>query len=91
MRADPLITFLVILAIGIAVGFVIQGAKGSSWLARQFGGQNRDLVTSCLIGIAGSFIGYHLAVIIGLPGAVIPFIIAAVGAAAVVWGSRMVR
>jgi hypothetical protein len=91
MRADPLVTFLVILAIGIAVGFLVQGAWGSSWLSRQFGGQNRSLVTSALIGIAGSFIGYHLALIVGLTGAIIPFVIAAIGAAAVLWGSRMVR
>ena len=91
MRADPLVTLLVILAIGIAVGFVVQGAWGSSWMSRWFGGENRGLVTSALIGIAGSFIGYHLALVLGLTGAVVPFILAVVGAAAVLWGSRMVR
>ena len=90
MRADPLVTLLVILAIGIAVGFVVQGAWGSSWISRQFGGEKRGPVTSALIGIAGSFIGYHVALVLGLAGAVIPCVLAAVGAAAVLWGSRMV-
>jgi uncharacterized membrane protein YeaQ/YmgE (transglycosylase-associated protein family) len=89
MRADPIVTFLVLLAIGIVAGFIVQARWGPSWLSRQFGGQNRGLVTSALIGIAGSFVGYHLALVLGLTGAIVPFIVAIVGAGATLWGSRM--
>jgi hypothetical protein len=91
MRTDPLITFLVILAIGIAAGFIFERFAGRSWLSRQIAGQTRSLVTGALIGIAGSFIGYHLALLLRLTGTIVPFLIAAVGAAVVLWGWRMAR
>ena len=91
MRADPVVTFLVILAIGVAAGFIFQRFAGPSWLSRQIAGETRGLVTSALVGIAGSFTGYHIAGLLGLTGPVVPFVIAAAGAAAVLWGWRMIR
>src|SRR5450432_1403089 len=87
MRAtDPVVTFLLILVIGIAVGFLFDRLLGPSWLARQFAGSRRGIVTSSLVGIAGAFIGYHLAVLLALGAAlVILLIAAAVGAAVVLY------
>jgi uncharacterized membrane protein YeaQ/YmgE (transglycosylase-associated protein family) len=49
-------------------------------------------VTSALGGIAGAFIGFHLAALIFLSGGIIIlFIGAIVGAALVVWGWKTVR
>ncbi len=84
--ADPALTLLLILAIGAAVGLSMYRYAGSSWL-NQLTGTRRGYLTSALIGVAGSFIGYHLAVILGALG-VIALLIAAVGAAALVWAWR---
>ena len=90
MALDPVITFLLLLAIGIAAGFIFDRYAGSGWLSRQIAGQNRSMVTSALVGIAGSFVGYHLAVLAGILG-IGALIVAIIGAAAVLWGWRMVR
>jgi hypothetical protein len=47
-------------------------------------------VTSALVGIAGSFVGYHLAVVIGILGFG-ALIVAIIVALAVLWGWRTVR
>jgi uncharacterized membrane protein YeaQ/YmgE (transglycosylase-associated protein family) len=48
-------------------------------------------MTSALVGIAGSFIGYHLAILLKL-GAGIPQLLgAALGALVVLWVWRMIR
>ena len=48
MRVDPFVTFLVILAIGIAAGFIFHRLAGPSWLSRQIAGETRSLVTGAL-------------------------------------------
>ena len=63
---------------------------GAGWLSRQIAGPNRLLVTSALVGIAGSFVGYHLALLIGILGYA-ALLVAVIGALAVLWGWRMVR
>ena len=62
---SPGVVFLLLLIIGIAAGLLFDRVAGPGWLSRQFAGPNRMLVTSGLVGIAGSFVGYHLAVLIG--------------------------
>ena len=47
---DPAITFLVILVIGIAAGLLFDRLAGPSWLARQFAGSSRGIITSVLVG-----------------------------------------
>ncbi len=90
MRLDPTITFLLVLVIGIAAGLIFDRFAGPGWLTRQIAGARRSLVTSALIGVAGAFIGYHLAVLAKFAGA--PALIgAAVGALVVLWVWRMVR
>jgi uncharacterized membrane protein YeaQ/YmgE (transglycosylase-associated protein family) len=91
MRFDPTVTFLLILVIGAAVGLVFDRFAGPGWLSRQIAGAQRGIVTSALVGIAGSFIGYHLAGLFGLGRAVPALIGAAVGALVVLWVWRAVR
>ena len=91
MRFDPTVTFLIVLLIGIVIGLVFDRFAGPGWLSRQFAGARRGLMTSALVGIAGAFIGYHLAILLKL-GAGIPQLLgAAVGALVVLWVWRMIR
>ena len=86
---SPAVVFLLILVIGFAIGILIYGYAGSNWI-NQLTGTRRGQLTSGLVGVAGAFLGYHLAVIIGLLGAV-ALLIAAVCSAALVWIWRTVR
>jgi uncharacterized membrane protein YeaQ/YmgE (transglycosylase-associated protein family) len=86
---DPAITLLLILLIGIAIGVVYRYA-GSRWLT-QFTSTRRGYLTSALVGIAGSFIGYHLATIAAAGGTGIALIAAAMGAAILVWAWRTIK
>ena len=85
--------FLLLLGLGAAVGLLFDYVARPSWLSPQIVGINRIRVTSALIGIAGMFIGYQLALLIGIVG----FggfgrpVIAILAALAVLWGWRMVR
>lgn len=90
MRLDPTVTFLLVLVIGIAAGLIFDRFAGPGWLTRQFAGARRGMITSALIGIAGAFIGFHLAGLAGLLGAS-ALVAAAVGALVVLWIWRMVR
>src|SRR6478752_9989080 len=78
MRAlDPVITFIAVLVIGLAAGFLFDRLAGPSWLARQFSGSTRGIVTSALVGVAGAFVGYHMAVLVALGGGLVRSVIAA--------------
>jgi uncharacterized membrane protein YeaQ/YmgE (transglycosylase-associated protein family) len=89
---DPAVTFIVILAIGIAAGLLFDRLAGPSWLARQFSGSNRGIITSALVGIAGALMGYHIAVLLALgTGLLMAVIAAALGAAAVLFAWRMAK
>jgi uncharacterized membrane protein YeaQ/YmgE (transglycosylase-associated protein family) len=61
---DPVASFVIVLLIGIVAGFLFDKFAGPGWLSRQVSGSTRGVVTSSLVGVAGSFIGYHLATII---------------------------
>jgi len=87
---SPAAVFLVLLIIGVAAGLLFDRFAGPGWLSRQIAGQNRMMVTSALIGIAGSFVGYHVAILIGITGYA-ALIGAIVGALLVLYGWRMVR
>jgi uncharacterized membrane protein YeaQ/YmgE (transglycosylase-associated protein family) len=93
MRAnDPIVTFLLVLAIGIVAGVLFDRVAGPSWLARQFAGSTRGIVTSALVGVAGAFVGYHIAVLLAPPGGLVTSIIAAAaGAAVVLFAWRMAK
>jgi len=87
---SPAVIFLLLLVIGIAAGLLFDRFAGPGWLSRQMAGQNRLLVTSALVGIAGSFIGYFIFILIGIVGTA-ALLGAILGAAGVLWGWRMVK
>jgi uncharacterized membrane protein YeaQ/YmgE (transglycosylase-associated protein family) len=89
---DPAVTFLIVLAVGVIAGFLFDRLAGPSWLARQFSGSTRGTVTSALIGVAGAFVGYHVAILLALRGGIVTSVIAAaVGAAVVLFGWRTAK
>ena len=91
MNVDPTVTFIIVLLIGIVAGVLSQRIARASWLSRQVAGRRADL-TSALIGIAGAFIGFHIAAIVALSaGMIVLFVFAAVGAALVLWSWREIR
>ena len=90
---DPAIVFIIVLLIGIIAGWLAQWIARTSWLSKQITGTGRVYATSALVGIAGSFIGYHIALLLKLSasGSIVPFVAAAVGAAVILWGWRVIR
>jgi uncharacterized membrane protein YeaQ/YmgE (transglycosylase-associated protein family) len=90
-HVDPILTFILILVIGIAVGVFFQRWQPPGWLTRQVAGGMRGDVTAALVGIAGAFIGVHLLALAGLisTGAVVAG--AVVGAIIVVFAWRSLR
>ena len=89
---DPTLTFIIVLAIGIAAGIIAQRLNRPSWLSRQIAGGRRADLTNALVGIAGAFIGFHFAALL-LPtaGVAVLFLAAALGAALVLWGWREIK
>ena len=82
--STALANLIVILVIGIVVGLAFN-RYARSWLAR-LGTTTRSDITAALVGIAGAFIGFHSSVILGLlPSPLMHYILAAVGAAVVLW------
>ena len=82
--STALANFLIILIIGIVIGLVFN-RYARSWLAR-LGTTTHSDITSSLVGIAGAFIGFHISVILGLlPSPLMHYILAAIGAALVLW------
>ena len=72
MRAtDPVVTFLLVLVIGVLAGILFDRLAGPSWLARQFAGSTRGIITSALVGVAGAFVGYHIAMLLALGGGLV--------------------
>lgn len=64
---DPFAAFILIVVIGIVAGILFERFAGPSWHARQFAG-HRGVVTTSLVGVAGSFIGYYLSALGGMVG-----------------------
>src|SRR5436190_8771828 len=91
---DPIVTFVLILVIGIVAGILFDRLAVPSWLARQFAGSTRGIITSALVGVAGAFVGYHVAVLLALGGGLVTSVIAAAAGAAVVlfaWRGEVIR
>jgi uncharacterized membrane protein YeaQ/YmgE (transglycosylase-associated protein family) len=92
MRAtDPIVLLVLVLAIGIVAGLLFDRLAGPSWLARQFSGSTRGIVTSALVGVAGAFVGYHIAMLALGGGLIISLVAAAVGSAVVLFVWRMAK
>jgi hypothetical protein len=82
--SSALLNFLIILLIGIVLGLAFN-RYGRGWLAR-LANTRRSNLTAALVGIAGSFIGFHISVILGLlPSPLMHYIVAAVGSLAILW------
>jgi uncharacterized membrane protein YeaQ/YmgE (transglycosylase-associated protein family) len=89
---DPAVTFVLVVAIGVIAGILFDRLAGPSWLARQFSGSTREIITSALVGVAGALVGYHVAMLLGLGGGALTSVVAAmVGAAVVLFGWRMAK
>jgi uncharacterized membrane protein YeaQ/YmgE (transglycosylase-associated protein family) len=89
---DPAVTFLLVLVVGVIAGVLFDRLAGPSWLARQFSGSTRSIVTSALVGVAGAFVGFHIALLLALGGGLVTTLIAAVaGAAVVLFAWRMAK
>ena len=87
---DPAFTFLLVVVIGIVAGILFDRFAGPGWLARQFTGPSGS-VTSALVGIAGAFIGFHIAGLLGIFGALAGLIAAALGATVILFAWRAMR
>ena len=80
-----LATFLILVIIGAGVGLAMN-RYGRSWVGRHITGTTgAGDITFALVGIAGSFMGYHIAGILGLYSPLIMYVLAAAGAALTVW------
>lgn len=81
-----LMNFAIVLIIGIVVGVAFNRA-GSTILTRAASSVTGvGIGTSALVGISGAFIGFHLAVILGLlPTPLMLYLAAPVGAVVTVW------
>lgn len=92
MLLDPLLAFLIVIIIGIVAGLIYDRFAGPNWLTRQIAGP-RGVVTSALVGMAGSLAGFQASTIARLSGThgLLPFLGAAIGAALVLWLWRMIR
>ena len=89
MITTALAILLIVTAIGIVAGLGFN-RFGQNWFGRTFGGSRSD-VTSALVGIAGSFIGFHIGVVFGLlPSPLMFYLTAVIGAIVVllVWRGR---
>jgi uncharacterized membrane protein YeaQ/YmgE (transglycosylase-associated protein family) len=89
---DPIMTLFLVLIIGVGAGVLFDRLAGPSWLARQFSGSTRGIITSALVGVAGAFVGYHIAGLLALGGGILTSAIAAaLGAAVVLFAWRMAK
>lgn len=76
-----LATFLILIVIGLLVGFLFNRA-GRSWLGRRVAeATGIGDITYSLVGIAGSFMGYHVGVILALLPSMLLYVCAVIGAA----------
>jgi len=91
--SDPVVSFFIVLAIGMIVGLAAQKVLQTSWLSKQIAGVRNLAVSHALIGVAGSFVGFHVATLVnsGGRGSLLPLIGALVGAVLVVWAWKTVK
>ena len=78
---NPWVVFLLVIGIGLTIGWLVQR------LSKHGGGP----LTIGLVGVAGSFIGFHLATLLHWRGHTPSLIAAGVGAAVIVFVSEHVK
>jgi hypothetical protein len=80
-----LLIFIVLIVIGIVVGLAFN-RYGRGWFGRQVADATGiGDVTYSLVGIAGSFMGFHVGVILGLLPTIMLYVAAIIGAALTLW------
>ena len=81
-----ILNLITILVIGLVVGVGFH-RYGRTWLSSKTAGlTGASIVTYALVGIAGSFMGFHIFVILGLlPTPLMLYIGAVIGAVLTVW------
>ena len=77
-------TFLLLVLFGAAVGFAMI-RYGHNWIGRQVAATTGGEITYGLVGIAGSFMGYHIAAILGIGSDLLAYILAVAGAALTIY------
>ena len=83
-----ILTFIILVAIGIIVGLLFN-RRGRTWLGRQVAdATGAGDVTYSLVGIAGSFMGFHIGVILGLLPSTLNYVVAILGAALTIYPWR---
>ena len=90
MSLNPAVTFLIVLVIGVLAGLIFDRVAGPNWFKRQIAGVMPSMITSALVGVAGAFVGFHLAELLKLTQDA-ALVGAVVGAAAILFGWRTVR
>jgi len=75
--------FLVLVVIGAGIGFTMIRYDRSG-AGRPVPAGTGD-VTYALVGIAGSFMGFHIGIILGLLAQFVLYVLAAAGAGVTVW------
>jgi uncharacterized membrane protein YeaQ/YmgE (transglycosylase-associated protein family) len=80
LLANPVVTLILIILIGAIIG----------WFYEEVVKSPHGYITSALVGVAGSYTGYHVAALLTLPSyvATIRLIAAAVGALIFLWAWR---
>jgi uncharacterized membrane protein YeaQ/YmgE (transglycosylase-associated protein family) len=85
INGQALVNLVVIILIGIIAALVL-GRYRPGLASRVTGGARQLDVTASLVGIAGAFIGFQIGVVLELiPLPLMQFVLAAVGALAVLW------
>ena len=80
-----IMTFIILVLIGIVVGIVFN-RRGRSWIGRQVAdATGAGDVTYALVGIAGSFMGFHIGVILQLLPSMLLYVMAVLGAVVTIW------
>ena len=73
-----LLNFILLVIIGAAVGWAMLH-HGSTWLRQQFATSSGE-ITYGLVGVAGSFMGWHIAGLLGIGNELLSYILAILGA-----------
>jgi hypothetical protein len=80
-----ILTFIILVAIGIVAGLAFN-RYGRSWLGRNVTSVTGvGDVTYSLVGIAGSFMGFHVGVILELRPSLLLYVAAVIGAVLSLW------
>jgi hypothetical protein len=90
MSLSPPVTFLIVLVIGVLGGLLLDRFAGPNWFKRQIVGGRPSMITSALVGVAGAFVGFHLAELLKLTAGA-ALVGAVAGTAVVLFGWRSVR